>query len=82
MYDEQKDEAFFAGKRNLLTAKWEEPFSYESIRSKHAPVSYTHLDVYKRQTIDCAASMARYLLLQKKDYHYAGGGEEAYLDRV
>lgn len=38
MYDEQKDEAFFAGKRNLLTAKWEEPFSYESIRSKHAPM--------------------------------------------
>ena len=34
------------------------------------------------RTIDCAASMARYLLLQKKDYHYAGGGEEAYLDRV
>jgi len=27
-------------------------------------------------------SVARYLLLQKKDYHYAGGGEEAYLDRV
>ncbi len=27
MYDEQKDETFFAGKRNLLTAKWEEPFS-------------------------------------------------------
>ena len=38
MYDEQKDETFFAGKRNLLTAKWEEPFSYESIRSKHAPM--------------------------------------------
>ncbi len=38
MYDEQKDETFFAGKRNLLTAKWEEPFSYESIWSKHAPM--------------------------------------------
>ena len=38
MYDEQKDETFFAGKRNLLTAKWKEPFSYESIRSKHAPM--------------------------------------------
>ena len=37
---------------------------------------------WEQITLPHTPSMARYLLLQKKDYHYAGGGEEAYLDRV
>lgn len=33
-----RDEKFFSSKKELLTAKWNQPFSYENIRSPHAPL--------------------------------------------
>lgn len=33
-----KDTSFFAGKKELLTAAWHEPFSYSSIKSNQAPL--------------------------------------------
>lgn len=33
-----EDTSFFAGKKELLTATWHEPFSYSSIKSNHAPL--------------------------------------------
>lgn len=32
------DNQFFLSKKNLMTAVWNAPFSYESIRSNHAPI--------------------------------------------
>lgn len=32
------DSTFFRGKKALLTATWNKPFDYESIKSKHAPL--------------------------------------------
>lgn len=34
----EADKAFWESKREMLTAVWQQPFSYESIRSKHAPL--------------------------------------------
>lgn len=36
--DFMSDSAYFAQKRNLLTAVWNKPFSYSSIKSNHAPL--------------------------------------------
>ena len=33
-----REEAFFQSKRQLLTATWDRPFCYDSIRSTHAPL--------------------------------------------
>lgn len=38
MEEKQKDSIFFAQKRKLLTATWNVPFSYKSIKSNHAPL--------------------------------------------
>lgn len=36
--DEKKDSLFFESKKELMTAFWEEPFSWNAIRSNHAPL--------------------------------------------
>lgn len=36
--DDRADALYFEEKRGLLTARWQEPFSYEQIRSRHAPL--------------------------------------------
>ena len=36
--DVMSDSVYFAQKRNLLTAVWNKPFSYSSIKSNHAPL--------------------------------------------
>lgn len=38
MKKSNQDDLFFLSKKNLMTAVWNSPFSYESIRTNHAPI--------------------------------------------
>ena len=50
----------------LFTERGGVDLNGERLQRKIEPVSYTHLDVYKRQTVGCATRL-------KCDYHPASG---------
>lgn len=78
----EADKAFWESKREMLTAVWQQPFSYESIRSKHAPLG----PYMGNGDIGCVAYTAynsQTLLVSKVDFvtdgwsDWAGSGAAA-----